>query len=72
MIKEQREFLQENLIKILEMVYQHETFTDLLKFCVDKICKEPEMLFNFDKFMNLRTPLLELLLRQDSLLEKNL
>src|SRR5204863_98218 len=52
---------------ILETVYQHETFTDLWDFCLEKICKDPKILFNSDKFINLKAPLLELLLKRDDL-----
>src|SRR5206468_12209376 len=52
---------------ILETVYQHETFTGLWNFCLEKICEEPKILFNSDKFINLKAPLLELLLKRDDL-----
>ncbi|RGB35302.1 hypothetical protein C1646_699911 [Rhizophagus diaphanus] len=59
------DFLYKNPIEILEIVYQHEKFTDLWSFCLDKICEEPEKLINSDKFINLKAPLLELLLKRD-------
>src|SRR5205085_12553365 len=52
---------------ILETVYQHETFTDLWNFCLEVICEEPKILFNSDQFINLKAPLLELLLKRDDL-----
>ncbi|RIA93820.1 hypothetical protein C1645_873866 [Glomus cerebriforme] len=64
----QNEFLQQNPIEILEIAYRHETFTDLLNFSFKKICKEPEILFNSDKFINLKGNLLESLLQRDDLL----
>ncbi|RGB43758.1 hypothetical protein C1646_749353 [Rhizophagus diaphanus] len=67
LIEHQTEFLNQNPSGILEIVYQHETFADLWNFCLEKICKEPEILFNSDKFINLKTPLLELLLKRDDL-----
>ncbi|EXX78770.1 hypothetical protein GLOIN_2v1176608 [Rhizophagus irregularis DAOM 181602=DAOM 197198] len=67
LIKHQTEFLHQNPTGILETVYQHETFTDLWDFCLEKICEEPEILFNSDKFVNLKAPLLELLLKRDDL-----
>ncbi|RIA99466.1 hypothetical protein C1645_811502 [Glomus cerebriforme] len=63
----QSEFLHQNLIGILEIVYQHEKFTYSWNFCLDKICEDPEKLFNSDKFINLKAPLLELLLKRDDL-----
>src|SRR5579862_1222629 len=67
LIKHQTEFLNQNPTGILETVYQHERFTDLWSFCLEKICEEPKILFNSDKFINLKAPLLELLLKRDDL-----
>ncbi|CAB4436904.1 unnamed protein product [Rhizophagus irregularis] len=61
------EFLQRNPIEILEISYQYEPFTDLSNFCLEKICEEPSILFNSTKFINLKAPLLELLLKRDDL-----
>jgi len=67
LILHQTEFLQQNPTGILETIYQHETFTDLWNFCLEKICEEPKILFNSDNFINLKAPLLELLLKRDDL-----
>src|SRR5947209_20490452 len=67
LIKHQTEFLHQNPTDILETVYHHETFTDLWNFCLEKIREEPEILFNSDRFINLKAPLLELLLKRDDL-----
>ena len=67
LIDHQTEFLHQNPTGILETVYQHESFTDLWNFCLEKICEEPKILFNSDKFINLKAPLLELLLKRDDL-----
>src|ERR1044072_3035313 len=67
LIKNQHEYLQENFVEILKTVYQHEAFTDLWDFYLEKICEEPEILFNSDKFVDLGAPLLELLLKRDDL-----
>src|SRR5205823_3611950 len=56
---------------ILETVYQicqHDTFTSLWNLFLEAICEEPEILFNYDKLIKLRAPLLELLLKKDFLL----
>ncbi len=63
LINNNKEFLQYNLIEILQTAYQNELFTDLLGYCLDEI----EMIFNSDKFINLEAPLLEFLLKQDDL-----
>ncbi|POG64722.1 hypothetical protein GLOIN_2v1483637 [Rhizophagus irregularis DAOM 181602=DAOM 197198] len=64
LIYHQDEFLQQNPIEILETVYQHESFTDLWNYCLEMICDEPEMLFNSDNFINLKAPLLKLILKR--------
>ncbi|GBB91716.1 hypothetical protein RclHR1_19090003 [Rhizophagus clarus] len=67
-IKHHNEFLRQTPTDILETAYQHETlFTDLWNSCLKTICNEPKILFNSDKFINLKAPLLELLLRRDDL-----
>uniref|UniRef100_U9UKJ9 BTB domain-containing protein n=1 Tax=Rhizophagus irregularis (strain DAOM 181602 / DAOM 197198 / MUCL 43194) TaxID=747089 RepID=U9UKJ9_RHIID len=65
--KHQHGFLQQNPIEILETIYQHETFTDLWNYCLKEICTKPDILFKSDKFVNLKAPLLELLLKRDDL-----
>src|SRR3984957_10253782 len=67
LIERKADFLQQNPTGILETVYQHETFTSLWDFCLENICKEPKILFHSDKFINLKAPLLELLLKRDDL-----
>src|SRR5437868_9231759 len=67
LIEHKSEFLQQNPAGILETVYQHETFTDLWNFYLETICEEPKVLFNSDSFINLKAPLLELLLKRDDL-----
>ncbi|RGB34133.1 BTB/POZ domain-containing protein [Rhizophagus diaphanus] len=67
LIKHQFEFLQKNPSEILEIVYQHETLTDLWDFYLENICLEPEILFESDKFLNLNVTLLELILKRDDL-----
>ncbi|CAB4387539.1 unnamed protein product [Rhizophagus irregularis] len=66
-IKHQHEFLQQNPTEILETIYLHETFTDLWNYCLEVICTKPDLLFKSDKFINLKAPLLELLLKRDDL-----
>src|SRR6266542_6438329 len=67
LIEHQTEFLHQNPTGILETVYQHETFTYLWDFCLEKICEEPKILFDSDNFIKLKDPLLELLLKRDDL-----
>ncbi|GBC06295.1 hypothetical protein RclHR1_06740011 [Rhizophagus clarus] len=67
LIEHQTEFLHQNQIEILNTVYKYDSFVDLYNFYLEKICEEPKILFESDKFINLRAPLLELLLKRDDL-----
>src|SRR5437762_13945441 len=67
LIEHKTEFLHQNPTGILETVYQHDTFTDLWNFCLEKVCEEPKILFDSDKFLNLKAASLELLLKRDDL-----
>ena len=64
LIENQTEFLHQNLADIFETFHQNEKF---MQFCLEKICENPKILFNSDKFVNLKAPLLELLLKRDDL-----
>ncbi|PKC62655.1 hypothetical protein RhiirA1_464863 [Rhizophagus irregularis] len=55
-----KKFLQENFMEILQIVYHNELFMELLKYCL-------EILFNSDKIFNFEAPLLEFLLNRDDL-----
>ncbi len=71
LIGQKYEYLQQNAIEILETVYniyQHDTFKGLLDVFLGIICEKPETLFNPDKLIRLKAPLLELLLKRDDLL----
>ncbi|RIA98682.1 hypothetical protein C1645_731421 [Glomus cerebriforme] len=62
------EFLYQNPIDILEIIYQYEqSFMDLWNFCLEIICKDPKILFDSDKFIYLKAPLLELFLKRNDL-----
>ncbi|RGB33220.1 hypothetical protein C1646_816208 [Rhizophagus diaphanus] len=71
LINYQYDFLKQNPIEILEIVYQInqcDTFSGLWDFFLTTICENPEILFNSDNLFKLRAPLLELLLKRDDLL----
>ncbi|RIA86385.1 hypothetical protein C1645_878693 [Glomus cerebriforme] len=61
------EFLQQNPVEIFEMVYEYGLFADLWNYYLEKICEEPEIIFNSNEFIILKEPLLELLLKRDDL-----
>ncbi|GBB91867.1 hypothetical protein RclHR1_01930009 [Rhizophagus clarus] len=64
LIEHKTEFLRQNPTDILETIYHHETFTNL---CFEIIRGNPKILFNSNKFINLKASLLELLLERDDL-----
>ena len=66
LIKHRDDLLRQNPVEILETFYQHEPFTDLYNCCLEKICNDPKMIFDSDKFISLKAPLLELLLKRDN------
>ena len=67
LINHQSEFLHQNLVEILETIYLHESFRNLWNFCLEKICEKPKILFDSDNFINLKAPLLEILMKRDDL-----
>jgi len=66
-IENHRQFLQNDPVGIFQIVYYHQTFNNIQKFCLETICYEPKILFNSDKFINLPAPLLEVILKRDGL-----
>src|SRR5437660_5074358 len=64
LIEHQTEFLHQNPTGILETVYQHDTFKDLWNFCLEIICEDPKILFNYEKFINLKAPLLGIIIEK--------
>ncbi|EXX63384.1 hypothetical protein GLOIN_2v1885333 [Rhizophagus irregularis DAOM 181602=DAOM 197198] len=58
-----KKFLRENFMEILQMVYYNELFVELFNYCLEEI----DTIFNSDKIFNLEAPLLEFLLKQDNL-----
>jgi hypothetical protein len=71
-IKNQQKFLQNDPVGILQIIHYRESLSDLQEVCLDKICFEPEILFNSDKFNQLSAPLLEIVLKRDDLYLKEI
>ncbi|EXX57690.1 hypothetical protein RirG_204860 [Rhizophagus irregularis DAOM 197198w] len=67
LFKNKSTYLHQNAIEILETIYQRESFTKLWNFCLDKVYKEPKILFEADRFANLKVPLVELVFQQTDL-----
>ncbi|RGB29047.1 hypothetical protein C1646_818741 [Rhizophagus diaphanus] len=66
-IENQQQFLQNDPIGIFQIVYYCKSLVNLQEFCLDKICSDPKILFNSDKFTQFPAPLLEIILKRDDL-----
>ncbi|CAB4397411.1 unnamed protein product [Rhizophagus irregularis] len=66
-VKNQQQFLQNDPVGILQIVYYCKPLVNLQEFCLEKICSKPEILFKSDKFIQLPAPLLEIILKRDDL-----
>ena len=66
-IENHHQFLKNDPVGILQIVYCCKPLVNLQEFCLKKICSEPESLFNSDKFTQLSAPLLEIILKRDDL-----
>ncbi|GBC09564.1 hypothetical protein RclHR1_08990008 [Rhizophagus clarus] len=66
-IKNHTQFLQNDPVEILRIVYYNKLLVNLQEFCLETICSDPKILFNSDKFINLSAPLLEIILKRDDL-----
>ncbi|GBC02017.1 hypothetical protein RclHR1_04410010 [Rhizophagus clarus] len=67
MINNLKRFLQNDTIKILEIIFQHESLATLRNSCFETICQEPNILFGTDKILELSAELLELFLEREDL-----
>ncbi|CAB4377885.1 unnamed protein product [Rhizophagus irregularis] len=66
-VKNYQQFLQNDPVGIIQIVYYNKSFFNLQEFCLETICSEPKILFNNNKFINLPAPLLEIILKRDDL-----
>jgi len=66
-VKNQQQFLQNDPVGILQIIHYCKPLVNLQEYCLDKICSEPEILFNSEKFTQLSAPLLEIILKRDDL-----
>ncbi|GBC21691.2 BTB/POZ domain-containing protein [Rhizophagus irregularis DAOM 181602=DAOM 197198] len=66
-IEHQQRFLQNDPVRILRIISYCKALVNLQELCLNKICSEPGILFNSDKFIQLSAPLLEIILQRDDL-----
>ncbi|RIA84232.1 hypothetical protein C1645_832588 [Glomus cerebriforme] len=67
LISNQREFLKNNTVEILNMIYYNKAINNIQEFCLEMISFEPKSLFNSNKFIDLSAQLLEIILKRDDL-----
>ncbi|CAB4444579.1 unnamed protein product [Rhizophagus irregularis] len=66
-IKNHQQFLQNDPIGIFQIIYYCKSLVNLQECCLEKICSDPKILFNSDKFTQFPAPLLEIILKRDDL-----
>ncbi|RIA97521.1 hypothetical protein C1645_813928 [Glomus cerebriforme] len=64
---ERQNFLQNDPVGTLQMVYDQKSLHNIQEFCLRTICLEPNILFKSDMFINLPAPILEIILKRDDL-----
>ena len=60
---EHQQFLQDDPVGILQIVYSHKSLNNVQEFCLKMVCSKPEILFDSAEFVNLPAPLLEVILK---------
>ncbi|RIA97522.1 hypothetical protein C1645_813929 [Glomus cerebriforme] len=66
-IKNHLQFLQNDPVGILQIIYYCKPLVNLQELCLDEVCSKPEILFNSGKFTQISAPLLEIILKRDDL-----
>ena len=65
LIKNHHNFINKNVIEIIELTYQKESLDKLWGFCLQQICYNPDDLFKSTKFLSINPSILEIILKQD-------
>ncbi|GBB89891.1 hypothetical protein RclHR1_16720003 [Rhizophagus clarus] len=67
LLDNQAEYLKNEPVDVLQIVFRYEGCEDLRKFCLDTICKDPKILFESPKFTSLDKDLIILFLKNNEL-----
>ena len=67
LIKNKKNWLEQNLSSIYQMSFENDSFSDLQKFCTELITKQPEKIFNSPDFTSIPEKALISLIEQDNL-----
>src|SRR6266542_3504146 len=65
LIKNHYNSIIENVIETIELAYQKISFDRLWSFCLQKICDNPNDLFESAKFLSINPSILEIILKRD-------
>jgi hypothetical protein len=66
-IEKHQQFLRNDPVGILQIVYHRKFLVKIREFCLKSICSKPNILFNTDKFIKLPASLLEIILKRNDL-----
>ncbi|CAG8500217.1 1495_t:CDS:2 [Ambispora leptoticha] len=69
---EKGEWLRQDPVQILELVFQNQACKSLRDYCLSAICENPGLVFDSSKFLQIDESILILLLRRDDLAMKEI
>ena len=62
-IRKRQQFLRNDSVEILKIIYCHQIFNIIQNRCLETICAEPSILFTSAKFIDLPAHILEVILK---------
>src|SRR6266496_1602208 len=71
LIENHYDFIIKNIIEITELTYQKKSFNKLWEICLQKICNNPNRLFESAKFLTFNPSILEIILKRDDFFVSN-
>ncbi|KAG9288955.1 hypothetical protein G9A89_019577 [Geosiphon pyriformis] len=67
LIKEKHEWLNQNFVQALDIVFRHEACHSLRDYCLEAICANPKLIFESKSFHSIDRSILLMLLKRDDL-----
>ncbi|KAG9288949.1 hypothetical protein G9A89_019571 [Geosiphon pyriformis] len=67
LIKEKREWLNQNPVQVLDIVFRHEACHSIRDYCLEDICANPKLIFESKGFHSIDRSILLMLLKRDDL-----
>ncbi|RIA82155.1 concanavalin A-like lectin/glucanase domain-containing protein [Glomus cerebriforme] len=71
LVRNHRDFIIKNILEIIELTYQKESFDKLWNFCLQQICLKSDYLFKSTKFLTFNPSILEIILKRDDFYVNN-